>query len=131
MIARLLSPGGRIGRAAYLGPLAALFALALAGVIGTGMPLSASTIGAVLDRPFTAIGRSLDASVIATLPSALQHAVALAVFTLVTWMVFVLTIKRLHDLGRTGWWSTLLLLPGIGTILMLVCALVPGRQVQT
>jgi len=128
MIARLLTPSGRIGRAAYLGPVVAFFALALVCALSTGLPLSAPAIGAALDSPFSAIGRSLDASVIATLPPALQIAVALSVFSLATWMVFVLTIKRLHDLGRTGWWSTLLLLPGVGTVLMLVCALIPGRK---
>ena len=42
--------------------------------------------------------------------------------------LFALTIKRLHDLGHSGWWSALLLAPGISVLLMLFCAMVPARQ---
>ena len=128
MIAYLLSPAGQIGRRAYALPVAAFFALAAISAFATGSTVSASTLGIVLDNPWGFIGRGVDASLLPTLPFALAAPLGFAVLALAVWACFALTIKRLHDLGRRGWWSALLLLPGLGFVLMLVCALVPGRR---
>lgn len=36
------------------------------------------------------------------------------------------TVRRLHDIDRTGWWILINLIPLIGTIVLLVFALTPG-----
>ena len=36
------------------------------------------------------------------------------------------TVRRLHDIDRTGWWILLGLIPLIGTIVLLVFYLTPG-----
>ena len=36
------------------------------------------------------------------------------------------TVRRLHDIDRTGWWILINLIPLIGTIVLLVFALMPG-----
>ena len=43
-------------------------------------------------------------------------------------VTFVITIRRLHDLDRTGWQSTLLLIPIINLIIIVALMLVPGDQ---
>jgi len=128
MIAYLLSPAGRIGRRAYTAPITAFFALAVVSAFATGSTLSASSIGAILDNPWSAIGRGMDASVLSSLPIAVAAPLVIALFSAALWALFALTIKRLHDLGRSGWWSALLLVPGISMLLMLFCAMVPARQ---
>ena len=36
------------------------------------------------------------------------------------------TVRRLHDIDRTGWWILINLIPLIGTIVLLVFELTPG-----
>lgn len=36
-------------------------------------------------------------------------------------------VRRLHDSGKSGWWLLLGLIPGIGTIIVLVLLLLPGE----
>ena len=36
------------------------------------------------------------------------------------------TVRRLHDIDRTGWWIFINLIPLIGTIVLLVFAVTPG-----
>ncbi|WP_439477887.1 DUF805 domain-containing protein [Brevundimonas sp.] len=128
MIAYLLSPSGQIGRRAYIAPLAAFFALALVSAFSTGTTLSGVSVGHVLDNPWTVIGRGLDASVLSGLPAPVAIPLVIALFSVAARALFALTIKRLHDLGRSGWWSALLLAPGISVLLMLFCVVAPGRR---
>jgi uncharacterized membrane protein YhaH (DUF805 family) len=37
------------------------------------------------------------------------------------------TVRRLHDIGRTGWWMLLYMIPLIGDIVMLVFAVTPSQ----
>ena len=37
------------------------------------------------------------------------------------------TIRRLHDTGRTGWWVLIALIPFIGSIVLLVFMLLPSE----
>ena len=128
MIAYLLNPNGQIGRRGYILPIAAFFALALVSAFSTGATLSGSSIGHVLDNPWTVIGRGLDASLLSALPTPVAFSLVIGIFSIAAWALFALTIKRLHDLGHSGWWSALLMAPGISVLLMLFCAVVPGRQ---
>lgn len=128
MIAYLLVPAGRIGRRAYIAPIAAFFAMAAVSAFATGSAFSASSMGEILDNPWTAIGRGMDASILSMLPIVVAAPLAIIFFSAAVWALFALTIKRLHDLGRSGWWSALLLLPVVSVLLMLSCAMVPARQ---
>lgn len=40
------------------------------------------------------------------------------------------SVRRLHDTGRTGWWLLLLLLPVIGAIVVLVFMILEGNAGQ-
>ena len=43
------------------------------------------------------------------------------VVSLVTsWIGTILTMRRLHDIGKSGWWYWIALIPLIGTILLLI-----------
>lgn len=45
------------------------------------------------------------------------------------WANFCVTTRRLHDLGRSAWWYTWLLVPLVGPILLFaVCAFFPGAE---
>ncbi len=37
-------------------------------------------------------------------------------------------VRRLHDIGRSGWWVLLVLIPFFGGIVLLVFAAMPGQQ---
>lgn len=128
MIAYFLNPAGRLDRRAYLMAVVAFYSLAIAGALATGSRLSWSSVGGVLDNPWGMIGRVLDASLLNALPFALALPLGFAVMALGIWACFAVTIKRLHDFDRSGWWSALLLIPVADLILMLVCALTPGRR---
>ncbi len=127
MIGYFLSASGRIGRRAFVAPILAFFTVALACALGAGASLSGSSVGYVLDNPWTVIGRARDVALAGT-PLIIAAPATIALFVTVGWALFALTIKRLHDLGRSGWWSTLLLVPVAAPVLMLVCSLAPGRR---
>ncbi len=39
----------------------------------------------------------------------------------------IVTARRLHDIGRSGWWSLLMLLPMLNLLVFLVLAVFPGE----
>jgi len=45
--------------------------------------------------------------------------------TLVPWLA--VTVRRLHDIGRTGWWLPLIFVPVAGLIVLIVFALIDGE----
>jgi len=54
-------------------------------------------------------------------------AVALVLALPIIWVQAAITIKRCHDRGKTGFWSMLLFVPGIGQIWLLIdCGILPG-----
>jgi uncharacterized membrane protein YhaH (DUF805 family) len=127
MIAHLLSPSGRLSRRAYASTLALFFGLVVAVALLTGSAFSAENLGAAIDKPWSTLGRGLDASVLSALPAALSVPLMVVLFATAAWAAFALTARRLHDLGHSGWWSAFLAVPGVGVILMLACAILPGR----
>ncbi|MFO6463786.1 DUF805 domain-containing protein [Jannaschia sp. KMU-145] len=51
----------------------------------------------------------------------------LAVFTI--WTSFAslaVTVRRLHDTGRSGWWYWISLVPMVGPIILLILMIIPG-----
>lgn len=127
MIAHLLSPSGRLSRRAYASTLVLFFGLVATVALLTGSAFSAEDLGAAVDKPWSTLGRGLDASVLSALPAAVSAPLALVLFATAAWAAFALTARRLHDLGRSGWWTAFLAVPGVGVVLMLACAILPGR----
>ena len=37
-------------------------------------------------------------------------------------------VRRLHDMGKSGWWSLVLLVPFVGVIIMLIMCAQPGES---
>ncbi|MEM9279564.1 MAG: DUF805 domain-containing protein [Pseudomonadota bacterium] len=54
--------------------------------------------------------------------------VLLGVVLLTLWSVMALAVKRLHDLGMTGWLSVLILVPTLNWIFLVALALFPSTQ---
>ncbi len=49
--------------------------------------------------------------------------------TLIIWPAIATTIKRLHDINKSGWWTLAHLMPFIGSvILQLVLSIIPGTK---
>lgn len=44
------------------------------------------------------------------------------------YIIAVTIIKRLHDFDQSGWWSLLLLIPAVNTILELALLFIPGTK---
>lgn len=60
-----------------------------------------------------------------------EHSPADAISGLYTLIVLVpslaLSVRRLHDIGKSGWWMLLLLIPLIGALILLVFAIQQGE----
>jgi uncharacterized membrane protein YhaH (DUF805 family) len=97
----LFSFNGRIGRAEYL------LGLAIALV---GLCLGLVAIGAAL--------RS----------TGLEALGMIIVGVLFFWAKFALAAKRLHDLGRSGFWCLALFVPVVGFVLVLMFLFVSGEE---
>lgn len=44
--------------------------------------------------------------------------------------VRVYLVRRLHDTGRSGWWYWLAIIPYIGSIVLLIFALMPSEEID-
>ena len=44
------------------------------------------------------------------------------------WSILAIVVKRLHDLGATGWLALLVFFPTINWIFMLILAVIPSSQ---
>ncbi len=56
--------------------------------------------------------------------------VFLAIIIVVSVAILSLTVRRLHDLNLSGWWSIICLVPGVGLIFNLVLAFKKGTDGQ-
>jgi uncharacterized membrane protein YhaH (DUF805 family) len=102
----LFSFDGRIGRSAYAGGL----------LLNLLLMIVATTIVQDLDR-----GRAFG----------LMHGhlpPLLAVVAFFIWANFALTAKRFQDTGSSGWFSLLLLIPGVGLIAPVVLLVARGED---
>lgn len=62
-------------------------------------------------------------------PQAVLISLALVAYSFAVFMLFAVTAKRLHDLGRSGWWSLLLVTPLFGLAFWLWVGCATGNQV--
>src|SRR5262245_46580913 len=106
----LWSVNGRIGRLAYAGGLL-LSWLLMCTVLAVWQIVGENWTP---PEPFNLKGGSL----LVLVPFAV----------LFCWALFALTMKRLHDRGLTGWFSLLLLVPGVELILIIVLLVVRGED---
>lgn len=73
-------------------------------------------------------------ALILIVPAALiDQSIAMPVFTLIAWLVLVLpsialTVRRLHDTGRSGWWFWINLVPIVGSFILLAFMLIDGDR---
>jgi uncharacterized membrane protein YhaH (DUF805 family) len=108
----LFSFDGRIGRAAYAGGWLLNLVVMLAAM-GFLMYLR---LYWPLSEPFNLKDDSLLSLTLVAVITALFQVVQLA-----------LAVKRLHDLGTTGWFSLLMITPGPGLIMAVVLMLLHGE----
>ena len=106
----LWSLNGRIGRVAYAGGLLlnwvlVLFVLAVWQIVVDNW---------TPPEPFNL----KDGSLLVLIPFAL----------LFCWAHFALTARRLHDLGVTGWFSLLMIVPGANLIMIIVLLIARGED---
>jgi len=114
----LFSFNGRIGRGRFwLGTLVTiLLTLAAGGVLEVLEPVREIT--------YTDIPSSKKA--VLTIPQALF---LLIYFVLAAWISIAVCAKRFHDLGRSGWWYLVTLIPFVGSLLLLIwLGLLPGDK---
>ena len=101
-----LSFEGRIGRLQYLALSTLLpFAIVVAGFLLAAVAASiAGDLGLIL-IPLYVVG-----------------------YILVVWMSLAAGVRRLHDLGHSGWWLLLFLVPLVSLVLALLLYLWPGEE---
>jgi uncharacterized membrane protein YhaH (DUF805 family) len=91
---------------------------------------AAGAITGILDVAATASGHSVvDTTTQQTEPTGLYAVAVFAVGLANLWINFALSVKRLHDRGRSGWWlvwQTLILV--LAVILVVVAIAVPKEQ---
>jgi uncharacterized membrane protein YhaH (DUF805 family) len=51
----------------------------------------------------------------------------LALSPLFIWIGIAVSVKRLHDFGRSGWWTILCFIPYLGYVAFLVLGLMPSQ----
>lgn len=56
----------------------------------------------------------------------MQVALATGLVIICTALLAVVSVPRLHDMGRSGWYSLLLLVPGLNALVLLALLLWPG-----
>src|SRR5450631_2036130 len=101
LVRLLISFDGRIGRAEYLLGLAIALAGLCLGLIAIGAALRSTGLDA--------LGMII-------------------VVVLFFWAKFALAAKRLHDLGKSGFWCLALFVPVVGFVVALMFLFVPGEE---
>ena len=49
-----------------------------------------------------------------------------ALFSISVFMIFSLIIRRLHDIGKSGKWSAIFLIPGVNAVFLIALFFIPG-----
>jgi uncharacterized membrane protein YhaH (DUF805 family) len=104
MLAFMLNPSGRIGRAKWWLAQLVTICIIIVFVVLFSLQLSGGDINRILvDEP----NFSIDP----------MYAAELAVFAIfLIWMAFCITVKRYHDRGKSGWWYLIQFIPIVGPI---------------
>ena len=80
----------------------------------------------LLGIAFYILSRLLATSELAMLFVTLQTVVSLVT----TWIGTILTMRRLHDIGKSGWWCWIGLIPLIGGIVLLIWACTASESAE-
>ena len=64
---------------------------------------------------------------LAALVGAMSPEVAEMASVLLLLPMLSLSVRRLHDTGRSGWWCMVQMIPGVGMVLFLVLMCLPGQ----
>lgn len=102
---RIFDYKGKSGKQEYIVPLIVhiiLGLLAFALAVGT-LGLSLAGVGKMVRIPLLVLTGILTAYL---------------VLSIIPWIS--LTVRRLHDTGKSGWWTVLLLVVGIGTVIIIM-----------
>jgi uncharacterized membrane protein YhaH (DUF805 family) len=129
MIQRWFDPRGAIPRSQFLVDTAVIWLLGNLGVIAfcaaMALPFSFAGLGVLLDH------RGQTLSAIRQGAGTHWAALNLALWLAQAWMLAALSSKRLHDLGRSGWYAILSLVPGIQVLFWLaLCVWPPSNPVR-
>ena len=116
---------GRLGRLPY-----AILTLGLsASVLVLANPSEAHFVQ-LFTAPWTVLGRALDGLIRLEgnrVPMA-DAIVFFPIFSLLTWTVSVMTIRRVRDLGQSPWWTVLIFFSGSVLPAMLVLSCLPSAK---
>lgn len=52
--------------------------------------------------------------------------ILIILFVITLWPTLAMQIKRWHDIGITGWFSLLILIPYLGSLVYIVIGIIPG-----
>ena len=66
----------------------------------------------------------------ATDPAAIQMSISLIAGLALFFPTLCVTVRRLHDLGKSGWWLFIILIPLLGVIVFLVFMATEGEQLS-
>ena len=112
----LFSPNGRVSRQAYWLSTLVIFAVNLCTLYLMLRPWIALLTGTPVSALADDVGYLL-----------LQNLVLFVISLLTAWFSIVVTIKRWHDLDKSGVWTFILFVPLVGPVWHLVmCGFVPG-----
>jgi uncharacterized membrane protein YhaH (DUF805 family) len=131
MIERWFDPRGAIQRSQFLADTVMTWLVGNLAVIAfhvaTASPFSFTGLGVLLDHRGQALGT------IAQVAGEPLAALTLALWLAQAWVLVALSSKRLRDLGQSGWFAALSLVPGAQILFWLALCVWPpqGRaQVQ-
>ena len=117
-VGKLFSATGRVPRASFWGTML------LIGILTAFVLLMTTLIVVPNGRIYVSgeTARQIAEKVFVT-PNSVTAILAFRVLWLVVvaWVCIALQIKRWHDLGKTGWLVLLNLVPGVGSLISLIC----------
>ena len=59
---------------------------------------------------------------------AILLAITVVLYPVGIWVLFAVSAQRWHDLGASGWWSLISLIPLGGLVMFVMMAFVPGQD---
>lgn len=134
LIRSLFSSSGRISRTTYFFVVAISSVLALMFCWFVFFSVAISFFSLIFELIFlntpkeTQVTNLVNSSMFSMLFIVLT---SIVIIFICLWILIIATIKRLHDIDKSGWWSMLLLIPIIGWLWLLVeCGCLKGSTGQ-